>query len=1307
MRTDRKHTVRLWNPARLVFSVVALAALTTTGGAARVPGPSAANVAPRSHPRAALAQLPIRFEANRGQTDPLVRFLSRAPGYTLFLTPTEAVLALDTGAAPAAAGARGAGAYLPDSRPSQVALRMTLVGANPASDIQGLDELAGTINYARIPAGSGRPETVPSYARVAYRAIYPGIDLLYYGNGRSLEYDFVVAPGSSPDTIRLSIAGADALRVEASGELAISTRAGELRMKKPVVYQEHGGRRRAVAGRYVIDGDAIGFRIGAYDRQRPLVIDPVLLYSSFLGGSDAETGTDVTLDAAGNIYVTGYTASLNFPLMNPSQPGKAASWDAFVAKLNPAGTALVYATYFGGDGADVGLGITVDAGGNAYVAGAFGIAGSFGLFDQDVLVAKFSSTGINLYAVTFGSADDDTGFAVAVDAGGYAYVTGKTGAASDFPTTATAFQPDWAGFNDAFLSVLNPTATTLVYSTYLGGGFGDEGRAIALDAAGDVYVTGGTMGAIPTTVGAFQRDLRGFGDAFVAKLKPYLSGSASVAYLTLLGGVGFEVGHSIAVDSTGSAYVTGTTDSSLDFPISAGAFQTVGGGGNCGTFDRPRDCQDAFVTKLNAAGSALVYSTYLGGLGHDFANGIALDSARNAYVVGQAFAADFPLHNPIQPAKGSLCCTDAFVTKFSASGAVVYSTYVGGAADDSASDVAVDGSGAAYVIGSTSSSNFPLVGPFQGTYRGTGDAFLLKIGDSACSFSISPSSQSFAAAAGSGSISVTASASTCAWTATSAAPWVSITSGSGTGSGTAMYAVAANTTTAPRTGTLTVGGQIFTVTQAAAAACTYSISPASQSFGESAGTGTVAVTASASTCAWTATTPVSWISITSGGGTGSGAATYAVAANTTTAARTATLTVAGLPFAVNQTAPSSALSVTLAAPNGGEKLYTGTPYRLEWTAAGAIARFDLEVSTNGGASYAAVPGCSALAGSSRSCTWASPGPVSTAALIRVLARDAGGASVSDASNAAFSIVSGTGAITVTFPNSGVNVGIGSLQQVEWKHNLGTAAFVRIELSRDGGLTYPELLAAAVPNTAATTGTFAWRVSGPATVGAQAKLRVSWTHGTTSDVSNVAFTVAPVFVKLTAPKTNSSWGFDTRQKQVWTTNLGALDLVHVQLSTAGAAGPFTTLAGGAHIVATKKMATVTVPTAPTTAARIKGVWANPPAGAVLETLNPGNFRIEAPFINLTAPTPGQVWTVGTLSNIAWTNNLGALESVEIELSKDGGATYPVIVLPSTPSDGAQKVTVQGAWGSQSTTRIRVSWVKSPAVLAQSANFTIQP
>jgi len=401
------------------------------------------------------------------------------------------------------------------------------------------------------------------------------------------------------------------------------------------------------------------------------------------------------------------------------------------------------------------------------------------------------------------------------------------------------------------------------------------------------------------------------------------------------------------------------------------------------------------------------------------------------------------------------------------------------------------------------------------------------------------------------------------------------------------------------------------------------------------------------------------------------------------------------------------IGVNVTAPNGGETLYTGSSYRIDWTTTGAVSRFDVESSSDGGATYAPVAGCSGLSGTIRSCTWTSPGPATSNGRIRVIARDAAGVPVSDVSNAAFTIASGTASITVAYPNTAINAGIGSLQEVKWTHNLGANAFVKVELSRDGGVTYGETLATSVKGTGATTGTFAWRVSGPATTGGQARIRVTSTNAPASDVSDANFTIAPVFISLAAPTASANWGFGTTQKATWTTNLGALDKVNVQLSMSGAGGLFTTLSGGAGIVANRNAGNVIAPSALSTNARVKVAWTNPPVGASAAAISPSDFRVQPAFIAVAAPAAGQVWTIGGSGSVTWSHNLGALENVKIELSKDGGATYPIVVLASTPSDGSQRVAVQPAWGSQATTRVRISWVKNANVVARSANFTIQP
>jgi hypothetical protein len=394
--------------------------------------------------------------------------------------------------------------------------------------------------------------------------------------------------------------------------------------------------------------------------------------------------------------------------------------------------------------------------------------------------------------------------------------------------------------------------------------------------------------------------------------------------------------------------------------------------------------------------------------------------------------------------------------------------------------------------------------------------------------------------------------------------------------------------------------------------------------------------------------------------------------------------------------------VAVTSPNGGEKVFSATPYTLAWTAANATG-FDVAVSSDNGGTYAPIAGCTNLAATARSCVWAAPAPVSTTARIRVTARDGGGG-VSDVSNAAFSIVAGTPQLTVSVPNTAVNVGIGSTQQIKWTHNLGAGSLVRIELSRDDGVTFPDMLVAAHPN-GASSGTYTWQVAGPATTSARARIRVSWTSGPASDVSNTSFTIAPIFLTLSGPVLGTSWGIDTTQRVQWTTNLGTLDRVHVQLSTAGTAGPFTTLR--ANVVASLKKADVLVPATPTPMARVRLVWANPPAGLAASALNAGNFTIEPATLAVTAPSAGEVWQIGSSKTIRWTSNLGKLEPLEIRLSRDGGVTYPIVIVANTAADGSHAVTVPAAWGSQTTTRVRLAWLKTPSVAAVSPTFSIQP
>ena len=739
---------------------------------ARIPPPvSTSQADPKAQARilGQHGKLPLSFEANHGQTDGRVKFLSRTRGYSVFLTADEAMLAFRGSAAkrPAPKGASGFGGATvslkryPDTNPNPGTnsnpgtnpnpatpqgmtgdvLRMKLRHANAAAKITGTDELAGTSNYFIGNDPTKWRTNVPTYAKVKYEGIYSGIDLVYYGNQRQLEYDFIVAPGADPRRIAFEVSGAKRIRRDGQGDLVLKMGEDEIRWHKPVVYQEKDGSRQEVAAHYAIrDKNRVGFELGKYDKARPLYLDP-LIYSTYLGGGDNESSNGIAVDVAGNAYVTGTTFSSDFPVtpgaFQPACSNHCYSADAFVAKLNPEGSALVYSTYLGGSGFDSGSGIAVDSAGNAYVTGGTSskdfpvinpLQSTYGGGNWDAFVAEINSEGSALVYSTFlGGSGDENLYgtpAIAVDSMGNTYVTGSTDS-TDFPVSPNAFQrkcnrgSNCYVYGDAFVAKISPAGSAFVYSTYLGGSREDLTNGIAADSAGNAYVTGTTRSPnFPTTFGAFQTSCGDIhpcqnGDAFVTKLNP--SGSALV-YSTFMGGSGYDNGHDIAVDSAGSAYVTGWT-SSTNFPT-RNAMQPTSGGGQ----------YDAFVFKLNPAGSGLVYSTYLGGTSDDWGYGIALDSSGDAYVIGNTDSKNFPLVSPFQNHLRKTNITAVFVSKFNATGsALLFSSYMGGTNTDDGLSIAVDSSGNAYVTGNTFSNNFPTMNPLQAQLNGYTDGFVAKI----------------------------------------------------------------------------------------------------------------------------------------------------------------------------------------------------------------------------------------------------------------------------------------------------------------------------------------------------------------------------------------------------------------------------------------------------------------------------------------------------------------------------------------------------------------------------------------------------
>ncbi|EGV15882.1 DUF7948 domain-containing protein [Thiocapsa marina] len=717
--------------------------------------------------KANYGRLPLHFEANQGQSAEEVKFLARGPGYGLFLTEGELVMSLRRGTPDGTPASRreserhfplhAAARKRPDSAsaneaaqrtavetqpPVQTLLRLGFEGANVAPRIAGLEPLGGHSNYL-LGNDPGKWRTaIPHYGRVKVSQLYPGIDLVLYGNPQHLEYDFLVAPGADPGQIRLSLRGAEGLRINDRGDLVLTVPGGEIVQKAPSIYQEIEGERKPVAGGYrllsadsgKLGGDVtgasklafvpdtparIGFHLAAYDPNEPLVIDPVLAYSTYLGGSDwMEYGEEIAVDDAGDAYVTGYTFSADFPAVNAVYPHSSGSTDVFLVKLNATGETLVFSTYIGGNDFDFGADVAIDSAGNAYLTGHTR-SPDFPTFnalypklagEDDAFVFKLNAAGDSvIYSTYLGGGRWDEGAAITADDAGNAYVTGNT-SSWEFPTV-NAFDPNLSGWRNAFVTKLTAAGDALAYSTHLGGSDGDSGWGIAVDLAGSAYVTGITHSEDFPTVNALYPSLTGNYDVFLFKFNP--AGNAG-HYSTFLGGSDYDDVYGIAVDGAGNAYVTGLTESS-DFPT-VNALYPI----HLGKYD-------AFLFKLNATGDSIIYSTYLGGREDDAGYGIALDGAGNAYVAGATFSSDFPTVDAPYP--NPLGDADAFVLMLNAAGnALDYSTYLGGSRFDcGCGGIAVDSSGNAYITGDTYSEDFPTVHAVYPTPASDHDIFIVKI----------------------------------------------------------------------------------------------------------------------------------------------------------------------------------------------------------------------------------------------------------------------------------------------------------------------------------------------------------------------------------------------------------------------------------------------------------------------------------------------------------------------------------------------------------------------------------------------------
>jgi hypothetical protein len=712
-----------------------------------------AQVGPQSGPQTGLAngarrplnyaQLPLTFEKNQGQTESQVKFIARGKGYSAFLTAGEIVLSLRPSNAtrqqPLGQPAKSAGAFL----------QFKLLGAVQHPVVVGEDLQPGRVNYfiGRDPAKWQR--NVPTYARVRYKNVYPGIDLVYYGNHRQLEYDFAISPGADPGHIQFQIQGANQIRIDATGDLVLETASGTLRFQTPLVYQESGGVRVPVRGSYVLENSSrVAFRVARYDSSKPLVIDPVLVYSTYLGGSGNDQPAGIAVDNTGSVYIAGSTDSTNFPLATlGSLP--TSTPHVFVAKLDPSGSNLVYADYIGGNNQDYGFGLALDSNKEVYVTGSTGSSdfpvvnpyqgsypGSFNAF-----LSKISADGSSLvYSTYLGGNGSDVPAAIVLDNLGSAIVAGNT-SSTNFPMVnayQSSVSPNQGGQygNYGFLTKFSPNGSSLVYSTYLSGSsnvayncggtpcWGSPYSAItavAVGSDGNAYITGATNTYdFPTTPGAYlgaNSTPQNSNVGFVSKF----DGSGNLDYSTYFyESSGIETNlDAIAVDGSGSAYVTGFAFSDGTFPITSTSICDPGVYGY--------GCGSGFVTKFDPAGANLVYSTFLGPNNGANPQAIALDANNDAYVLASTVSSSFTTVNGIEPYSNESDLLLAEIDPLAST--QIFATYVGASGNESPAGMALDSSGNMYVAGSTDSTDFPITpGAFQIASGGASDAFVLKIG---------------------------------------------------------------------------------------------------------------------------------------------------------------------------------------------------------------------------------------------------------------------------------------------------------------------------------------------------------------------------------------------------------------------------------------------------------------------------------------------------------------------------------------------------------------------------------------------------
>jgi Abnormal spindle-like microcephaly-assoc'd, ASPM-SPD-2-Hydin/Beta-propeller repeat len=710
--------------------------------------------------------LPLTFEPNQGQTNSQVRFISRGRGYTAFLTAGGIVLSLHPNQPALIQQVSNGTPSNPPQQPVNATLQLKLLGAAPNPAIIGEDAQPGKVNYFIGRDPRKWHTNVPTYARVRYKNVYPGIDLVYYGNHQQLEYDFAISPEADPGLIQYEITGASQINLDAEGNLVLQTGAGELHFQSPLVYQESNGLRMPVPGAYVVnDSTHIGFAIAQHDQTKVLVIDPTLVYSTYVGGAGDDQLTGIAVDGSASIYLAGYTDSADFLLTTLGTPSTNTD-HVFVAKLDPTGSRFVYADYIGGSSADYGVALALDSGNNVYVTGSTTSSdfptvnpyqasdpGSYGGF-----VTKISADGSSLvYSTYLGGSGFDQPTDVAVDTLGEAYVAGST-ASQDFPmvnayqNAALANQGGLYG-TYGFITKFTADGSSLSYSTYLAGNQNVAQNcgnpcwpapyttisAVTIDANGSAYVAGTTNTSnFPATSGAYLTTNSTQPDAMIGFVSKFAS-AGTLDYSTYFyGASGNPVGiGDIAVDGSGSAYIAGTVSSDGTFPITSTSICDPGLYGSA--------CSYAFVSKFDPTASTLLYSSFLGPDNYASPQSIAVDASNNAYVLATTESATFGTNNGIE---GYANGWDMLLVKLDPSATTeLLATYLGARGNEFASGMALDANGNIYVAGSTDSADFPVTqGAFQSLLGGNTDGFVMKIdSNSAPAVSVSPNVLQYAA----------------------------------------------------------------------------------------------------------------------------------------------------------------------------------------------------------------------------------------------------------------------------------------------------------------------------------------------------------------------------------------------------------------------------------------------------------------------------------------------------------------------------------------------------------------------------------